>query len=134
MARLKIATIREFCAAMEAIPSLRARLEELRERIPDEFAEVQTNAYRAWFVYLQGCEDAINMQDWRTLGRLFEIYEGVERARKSEMADSSHVAFVEDLKLPTENRTLNRVLATMGPKLAAEISRDRRITFPRFRM
>lgn len=127
MARLKIATVQAFNDEMEKIPVARVRLDELQQVVQETREAARTNAYQAWFVFRDACHDAIAVEDWASLGRLFAMYEGVERAGKSEMQEGIHVAFVEDLQLPDDRRSLNSVLSAMGPMLREAVGRHRRV-------
>jgi hypothetical protein len=128
MAKLTIHSQLEFRDAMSAIPFARKWMEPLqRLNLLQEIGQ-PTAPYGLWHELLDCVREAMDASDWPALRSLLAIYDAVERAgERSEMYESSYVAFLEDLPLPKDPAQLREFWRHCPPLLMAELKRDRGI-------
>jgi len=82
--------------------------------------------YALWAVLLWRVNDAIAASDWARLRALLELYDAAERAgQRGEMNEASYVAFLQDVRLPSDPAALREFWRHAPPLFAAALKRDR---------
>ena len=82
--------------------------------------------YALWAALLSRVNDSIAAADWGRVRDLLELYDAVERAgQRGEMYEASYVAFLEDVRLPSDPAALREFWRYAPPLFSAALKRDR---------
>ena len=123
MSKLRIKTRREFLEALRSVPFAAARLPEQEYRLTHDG---DLSDYGLWHTLTDFVNEAIAGSDWAALPGLLSLYDAVERVGpRSEMYDASYVAFLEDVRLPTEPARLRQLWRSAPRAFTAAIQHDR---------
>ncbi len=123
----RINTCDEFLAALQQIPFARDRLPELDWMITSNV--LPGRCYDLWHQVLSLVREAITAQDWASVGQFLKLYDAVQLAgKKGEMWEGSYVAFLEDLRLPTDPAELHKFWQVCPRVFLKDIQKARRIT------
>ena len=120
MARLRIKTTDEFANALGKVPFAATRANAFRE------LERTAGSYALWGTLLDLVHDAVAECDWDAVACTAGPYDAVARVgQSSEMFEAQYVAFLEDVRLPTDPTALRAFWRHAPPLFTSHIKADR---------
>lgn len=120
MSRLRIKTRNDFLDALHAIPFAAGRI---RDHV---LLDEPLSEYSLWQLLKDLVHEALDEADWPALRALLALYDAVKQTGpRSEMYEASYVAFLEDIRLPTDPAQCREFWRHAPPAFAAAIKKDR---------